>query len=47
MASYKVPINFVIAMLIVAVTPGRENVVVGAFKEPDLGAGIAAVPRLV
>jgi hypothetical protein len=28
------------------VAPGRENVGGGAFKEPDLGVGVAAAPRL-
>src|SRR5262245_43225081 len=39
--------NFVdFVKLSTGVAPGRENVGGGAFKEPDLGAGIAAVPRL-
>jgi len=29
-----------------AVRPGRENVGGGAFKEPDAGVGVSAVPRL-
>ena len=39
--------NFVdFAKLSAGVAPGRENVGGGAFKEPDLGVGIAAAPRL-
>ena len=39
--------NFVdFAKLSSGVAPGRENVGGGAFKEPDLGVGIAATPRL-
>ena len=39
--------NFVdFAKLSTGVAPGRENVGGGAFKEPDLGVGIASAPRL-
>lgn len=39
--------NFVdFAELSTGVTPGRENVGGGAFKEPDTGVGQAAAPRL-
>jgi outer membrane receptor protein involved in Fe transport len=39
--------NFVdFVKLSTSVAPGRENVGGGAFKEPDLGVGIAAAPRL-
>ena len=39
--------NFVdFVKLSTAVAPGRENVGGGAFKEPDIGVGSAAAPRL-
>jgi outer membrane receptor protein involved in Fe transport len=39
--------NFVdFVKLSTGVAPGRENVGGGAFKEPDLGVGVAAAPRL-
>ena len=39
--------NFVdFVKLSTGVAPGRENVGGGAFKEPDVGVGVAAAPRL-